>query len=319
MLAGLAAGVDVVQLGEQISENYALVLAEAERQGGNSQGNQNGQGGNSQGGGNRPPVEPDEPKEPPVTPKPFPQHPLVTIDDKPSGTAVPIGKIVPLGFHADDGVFGAAVVDSLDDLQGYSTLFQTSGYTADFFTDNALILLSIRVGNENIDYQIDGLVRSGSNLSLDTTVVWLGGKDMRFKGSRRVALEVAKDDIAGVSGFRRYAFDVEDELVKQIPFTDWTLDHNFADDKVVIGIKRAQSTYHGLFIPGDFLGVGIDSIRDFDDSFFYNPSRNYQKYSQMLSLTLSTPGKQNVLDAISVLRVHELVLFADPNIGGTFG
>jgi hypothetical protein len=72
MLANLAE-VNFAQLGGQISENYALIMENAETSpkpppNQNSQGNQNNQGGNSQGGGGRggsgghsqPPVEPDE-------------------------------------------------------------------------------------------------------------------------------------------------------------------------------------------------------------------------------------------------------------------
>jgi hypothetical protein len=259
----------------------------------------------------------------------FPQYPVKTVNEMAAGDAVGIGKIVPLGFYADKGVTGAAVVESLAELQGYSGLLPdefAGGYSEAFFGSNAIILLSIRVGNENIDHQIDGLVRAGDALCVGTTVVWVGDpiKPMTIRGSRRFAFEVSKAAVVGVDGVERFTFDWKDAaFLESMPpnLPEPTIDDNFKDDMVSVIIKRAHSTINGVYTPDDFTGVDVESVYDrtfLDEAMLIANDKSFEDvfsnevFSQILSLKLTTKCKESVLSAIAVLKMLDIVFWADP-------
>ena len=171
MLTSLA-DVNFAQLGEQISENAALVLANAEAEGGNSQGNQNGQGnqgGNSQGGGGSGggggPTQPPKPEEPDGTftvehisvanaPSGFSYPPLTVIESRQELEAYYNENNHPLGS------VGGTLDNNSRGISGGRTFRETMDLHDDaYFEKNVLVIVSAWVITgywfevESIDYE----------------------------------------------------------------------------------------------------------------------------------------------------------------------
>jgi len=172
MLASLTP-VDFTQLGEQISENAALVLANIETEGGNSQGNQNGQGnqdGNSQGGGGRGgsggggPTQPPKPEEPDGT---FTWE-LVYVGNAPFGSSYPPLTVVESRqeleayYNEYNQSTGMPGFGTLDDGRGYKSFREAMDSHDDaYFEKNVLaIVWAHTYGNyfESVDVDFDNSV-----------------------------------------------------------------------------------------------------------------------------------------------------------------
>jgi hypothetical protein len=147
MLANLAE-VNFAQLGEQISENYALIMENAENApkpppNQNSQGNQNNQGGNSQGGGggrggsggSQPPVEPDET---------FTVG-YARVGDPPTGFSYPPITLVEsrqeLEEYYNDNNFWNGLFGTLDDFGESSFRAAMDSYDDAYFEKNVLVIV----------------------------------------------------------------------------------------------------------------------------------------------------------------------------------
>ena len=110
-------------------------------------------------------------------------------------------------------------------------------------------------------------------------------------------------------------------------YTDYSLDADFSDDKIIIIVKHYYSMSFKEYSVSDFLPVKLESVEDLTyetglmvkakmtgknywmgDGSCITPENNQSNvytYNQMLGLTLAEPGKENVLTAIEILQERE--------------
>ena len=109
---------------------------------------------------------------------------------------------------------------------------------------------------------------------------------------------------------------IEQQEPDQKVFCDATLNDPFLDDVVIVTILKEYSELDKTFSKADFPGVDIaeikylTSLKDPDEEYKY---LNYDEYRQILSLTLTNPGKENVLAAIDTLEENPIVRYAGPS------
>lgn len=104
---------------------------------------------------------------------------------------------------------------------------------------------------------------------------------------------------------------VEDPVLDD-PKVPFVLDtrYDFKDDKVIVTIKKTYSGLDKTYSQEDFPGVDIaeieylTSLKDPNKDY---PMLNLANYRQILELTLSNPGKENVLAAIAELEKNPIV------------
>lgn len=97
-----------------------------------------------------------------------------------------------------------------------------------------------------------------------------------------------------------------------------SMDDNFLLDSVIITMKNQYSAINKEWDPEQFLPVEVSEITDLRPI----PSereaeyRNKPEFRTILKLTLSTPGKESVLQAVQTLQSREDVLAAEPDYVG---
>ena len=93
-----------------------------------------------------------------------------------------------------------------------------------------------------------------------------------------------------------------------------TLDDDFSDDCVIVGMKKAYSQVNKYY-PDDYFGslfYKVEDISYVEGDTGNNPLVNYEGFHQILKLYLVTPGKESVLSAIRLLEQRDDVLCAQP-------
>jgi hypothetical protein len=191
MLTSLAE-VNFAQLGEQISENYALILENAENApkpppNQNSQGNQNNQGGNSQGGGGR--GGSGGHSQPPEDPMKDVTVELVTVWDAPVGSPYPSLTVIKSRqeleayYNENNHPSGNPGIGTLDrnsrGISGGRTFREAMDSHDDaYFEENVLVIVSGRSLSfcwvESVDFSnsVIHIVRWWPLDSLDISVTW---------------------------------------------------------------------------------------------------------------------------------------------------
>lgn len=105
-------------------------------------------------------------------------------------------------------------------------------------------------------------------------------------------------------------------------FSTATIDQDFAPDSVVVVIKKAHSGINKVFETERFSTSKLRASDVFskveDLTYFERPVEEYkyldpEKSKQILKLTLTKPGKQNVLDTIKELEKLDFIESAEPN------
>ena len=94
------------------------------------------------------------------------------------------------------------------------------------------------------------------------------------------------------------------------------LDDDFADNKIIVTLKKEYSSVNNSFKIDDFEisdGTNIESIKDL--TYMTNPSKivNREGFVQILSIELKENCKGNVLKAIEELEKLDMVLAAEPD------
>ena len=105
-------------------------------------------------------------------------------------------------------------------------------------------------------------------------------------------------------------FDLEDKY-----YCPATLDDDFHDDSVLVGIKQAYSEINKPYVEGYF-GERFSRIEDLfriEGDVESNELVNKESFHQILRLYLVKPGKDNVLEAIRFLEKRDDVRSAEPD------
>ncbi|MCL2089416.1 MAG: hypothetical protein FWH14_08030 [Oscillospiraceae bacterium] len=95
-----------------------------------------------------------------------------------------------------------------------------------------------------------------------------------------------------------------------------TMDENFEDDTVLVTFYNRYSEVNKEYTPEYFNipheGIRFESVTDLT---YVNSDRvvDMDRFTQILSLKLKTPGKENVIRAVALLKQHEKLKFAQPN------
>ena len=87
-----------------------------------------------------------------------------------------------------------------------------------------------------------------------------------------------------------------------------TLEDNYTEDCILVMIKRSAFSADKVFTVDDFPGVSLKSVEDHSGKNRDNPA-----FRPILTLYLTNPGKQEVLDAIAVLEKLDYVQTANVN------
>ena len=135
------------------------------------------------------------------------------------------------------------------------------------------------------------------------------------------------------------ASDAPVPLSEEKVYCNATLEDDFADDRVVVVLSNKASTSLRTFTKADFSGIGCTKVQLLNpyttervNAKLTGKSKEVQRtaepdvitfaefekvdtenFRQILCLTLETPGKQNVLDAIDALMKHPDVISAEPD------
>lgn len=94
-----------------------------------------------------------------------------------------------------------------------------------------------------------------------------------------------------------------------------TIDDFDDDEKIIVYILHEYSGLDKEWFPEDFPEVEIEKleyISDFLDANKEYPMTNFTKFHQILLITISNKGKENVLEAIHSLEKNPVVLSAFP-------
>ena len=128
-------------------------------------------------------------------------------------------------------------------------------------------------------------------------------------------------------------------LSEEKVYCNATLEDDFADDRVVVLLSNKASTSLHTYTKADFAGIGCTEVQNLTQyttaqvnaklrgetaelqktaepnviTFAEFSKVDTENFHQILCLTLETPGKQNVLDAIAALMKHPDVIAAEPD------
>jgi hypothetical protein len=115
---------------------------------------------------------------------------------------------------------------------------------------------------------------------------------------------------------------------------EFTINDDFADDRVLVVFTHEASWQFKEYEPGDFSGIGCINVKSLSTTKFTRGKRavenityavtnnqapiidqtlDLSNYNNILCLELEHPGKQNVLDAIKELKKRDDVLYAEPD------
>ncbi len=86
-----------------------------------------------------------------------------------------------------------------------------------------------------------------------------------------------------------------------------TTDDEFSDEIVLISLNESATRGFGQYMLDDFQEIGVSSVRELTAS---------DAEIRILSLTLKNPGKENVLNAIELLKKRPDVASAGPSYYG---
>lgn len=94
-----------------------------------------------------------------------------------------------------------------------------------------------------------------------------------------------------------------------------TLEDDFADDCVLVVMKKAYSEVGKKYTIDDFSEIECTDVRNlyYGSSHENNPLLNKDDFHQILKLELKIKGKKQVLDAIKILEQREDILLAEPD------
>jgi len=120
--------------------------------------------------------------------------------------------------------------------------------------------------------------------------------------------------------------DSENDNLERVERSQYNIEDNFSNDIVLVVITNAASLKCRTYGVDDFCDIGCISVEDLtqhtrskvvqqmsQNSDNISGKIDLDNYHQMLSLKLTIPGKENVLQAIEKLHEREDVLFAQPN------
>lgn len=259
------------------------------------------------------------------------QYPVREVYNIPEGTNITIEHIENLGHVPDWNPSEAAIINSVEELQSSGIELPddlTQKYNAAFFQNHAVLLMAMPVGHANINHRIDGLVRAGDVLYLNTTIYWTEGADMTQRVTWRCAFEVSKADVAGVKTIYRYTYDERDPELYAKPMVAGHVEpmsvgsvkpmatgSYMVDDCVIITLKSAYSTVrYGVFddaplTPEDFPGLDVVKINLLRSCW---PGEE-QKYHTVVSLKFKTKSTAYVYWALSELKKMNIILYAEPD------
>ena len=116
------------------------------------------------------------------------------------------------------------------------------------------------------------------------------------------------------SGVKVFAENVEQQEVKL--YCDATLEDEFAEDSVIVVLKKSSSDMNRKFDADDFPEIESVEVEDLSAVTGDPYSKQYlntEDFQQILQITLKDPGKQNVLAAIKKLEMLDEVESAEPN------
>ena len=138
----------------------------------------------------------------------------------------------------------------------------------------------------------------------------------------------------GKSGGREYGEDKSISFVEERIFSKATMDHDFADDKVLVIMNRQETMRFREYSTRDFTGIGVSEVRELTrsssialreqlegrgSSSLEPRGRDEQRamevnadeFRTILSLQLQEPCKQGVLDVIRALEKRDDILYAN--------
>lgn len=107
-----------------------------------------------------------------------------------------------------------------------------------------------------------------------------------------------------------FAKDTEEKII-----CNATLDDDFAEDCVLVTLKKAYSEINKKYTVDDFSEVACIEVKDltYIPDYENKPLLNKDDFHQILSIGLKNKGKKEVLNAIKILEKREDVLSAEPN------
>jgi subtilisin family serine protease len=143
-------------------------------------------------------------------------------------------------------------------------------------------------------------------------------------------------DFESKSDGGEYGEDKSISFVEERIFNEATLDHEFADDIVLVIMNRQETMRFREYSTNDFAGMGVSEVKELTrsssialreqlegrgSSSLGQRDRDEQRameinadeFRTILSLYLQEPSKQRVLDVIRVLEHRDDILYAGPN------
>ena len=95
-----------------------------------------------------------------------------------------------------------------------------------------------------------------------------------------------------------------------------TIDDDFADDRVLVTYKKSASIINKIHTADEFPGIEIESIKDLtyiEGSVDSKETLNKEEFHQILMITLKNKGKEEVLNAISLLENRDDIQYVGPD------
>ena len=152
-------------------------------------------------------------------------------------------------------------------------------------------------------------------------------KKLRYIGVLIVCLFVCFILVLNFSDEYFSAFALESGSLKETKiYSDATIDGDFADDKVIVVLSHRESMRAAEYSLHDFSEIDIAEIEDLsqpvkkvlqkEETIYSENGDNIiirDDFQSILCLTLRTPGKENVLNAIKTLEQREEIISAEPD------
>ena len=102
---------------------------------------------------------------------------------------------------------------------------------------------------------------------------------------------------------------VDDKARDNAPGVEWGA-RGFADDRFMVVFNKETSRKALDYTPEDFPEIDCVRVEDLTE---WSKKNDRETYSQIVMIYIAEPGKQNVLDAIELIKLRDDVISAGPD------